>query len=397
MSGLATASHQVAPGDGARTLSHLMKTLFHGEVLVDYGQAYVLSGLLPENPMGGAFPGQVNGLCGAASPGFLFLITGLHYGPVGFTVELHDEEPAMDDVWEDVVEVSFRPESDTVAVLEWGGATAAAMTLGRRDFRVRYSAYGMDRARQKSSRFQGDPELDRYLLQFWPAPPRADRVVREGSAAAAYWHRWARGLPLPPPPPTAEEIAEAERRAEREARERMERLDDELYWGGVRPSERLRALRANSYALVRVDRPLLDALEDVEPESLRAIARWTARRASDAAGLSSLEWVAPALAAVERGEALPPPFDDWGQAWARLLGDDVVVHNVHVRVEHADDVDVSPPIDRRAAAMPAIFAAADADPLRAAVNAVAAAVVTFGDDHARFLQDLRDAFPEVRS
>lgn len=46
--------------------------------------------------------------------------------------------------------------------------------------------------------------------------------------------------------------------------------------------------------------------------------------------------------------------------------------------------------------MPAIFAAADADPLRAALGAVDAAMVTLGNDYPRLLQDLRDAFPEVR-
>jgi hypothetical protein len=109
-----------------------------------------------------------------------------------------------------------------------------------------------------------------------------------------------------------------------------------------------------------------------------------------------LEWVAPALAALERGDALPPPFDDWAQAWGRLLGNDAKVQNVHVRVENAHDVEFSSRIDPQAAALPAIFAAADADPLRSAVNAIAAAIWTFGDDHRRLLQDLRDAFPSLR-
>jgi hypothetical protein len=55
-----------------------------------------------------------------------------------------------------------------------------------------------------------------------------------------------------------------------------------------------------------------------------------------------------------------------------------------------------PRIDPQAAALPAVFAAADADPLRAAVDAVTAAIVTFGKDYPHLLQDLRDRFPEVR-
>ena len=315
---------------------------------------------------------------------------------MGLTVELHDEEPSLDEVWEDAVEVSFRPESDTVAVVEWGGGAVVPLPLDERDYRVRYSAQGMDLAREKPSRFRGEPVLDRYLLQFWPAPPSADRVVRQGSAAAAHWHSWAAGLPLPPPPPTAEEIAEAERLAELEGRERMRRLEDNMFWGGVRPSERLRTSGANSYTLVRVDRPLLDAIAEAAPESQRSIARLTARRASDAAGLSSLEWVAPALAALERGEALPPPFDDWAQVWERLLGKDLAVQNVHRRVENAEDLEFPAHMDPQAAALPAIFAAADPDPLRAAVDAVTAGIMTFGPDYPRLLQDLRDAFPELQ-
>jgi hypothetical protein len=51
--------------------------------------------------------GQVNGLCRAAVPGVMSLVTGLHTGPVPFVVELHDAEPTLDELWEEAVEVSF--------------------------------------------------------------------------------------------------------------------------------------------------------------------------------------------------------------------------------------------------------------------------------------------------
>ena len=84
------------------------------------------------------------------------------------------------------------------------------------------------------------------------------------------------------------------------------------------------------------------------------------------------------------------------QAWERLLGADRVIQNIHVRDDSEDNLEVPLRIDPQAAALPAIFAAADADPLRAAVDALAAAIVTFGNDYPRLLQDVRDAFPEVR-
>jgi len=55
-----------------------------------------------------------------------------------------------------------------------------------------------------------------------------------------------------------------------------------------------------------------------------------------------------------------------------------------------------PKIDRRAAAAPSLFAAVEADPLRAAVDALYAATITFGDEYPRLLRDLREAFPGVR-
>mgnify|MGYP000108941856 FL=1 len=186
-----------------------MRVLFDGDAHVHYAQIYVHSGWEGfEDPFTGSFKGQVNGLCGAAERGHLYMITGLHTGHMGFAVELHDEAPSIDDSWEEVVEVSFTPTSDIVALTEWGGESRP-LALQQVDYRVRYSASGMDQARQVDTRFDHEPILDRYLLQFWPAPPSADRLVKQTSAIAAYWHDWARQLP---PPPTPEEVAEAERR-----------------------------------------------------------------------------------------------------------------------------------------------------------------------------------------
>ncbi len=86
-----------------------MRTLFDGEVHTDYSQIHVVSGPETEGDLSTAFAGQVNGLCGGVSSGFLYLVTGLYYGRVGFTVELHDEAPPVDDSWEEIVEVSFNP------------------------------------------------------------------------------------------------------------------------------------------------------------------------------------------------------------------------------------------------------------------------------------------------
>ena len=365
-----------------------MQVLFDGDVHVHYGQVYVESGSQnPEDPLTSAFAGQVNGLCGAAWPGFLFLITGLHTGHVGFTAELHDQPPPVEDAWEEVVEVSFRPTSERVALVQWGAEAAWPLALQQVDLRARYCAGGMDQARAEDTRLDGEPVLDRYLLQFWPAPSSADRVLKQTSAIAAYWHEWARGLP---PPPTPEEIA-GERQAELERQEQMRRFQDELNWAGPPPGQRLRTVGGNVLGMAKLDRPLLDALALADADSQRAIARWAARRACDAAGMSSLDWVAPALSALERGDELPAPFDDHARVWDLLLGKNRVLH-----AEVAPTTESSAQIDPQAAALPALFAAVEADPLRAAVDTLYAAAVTFGDDYQRLLGELRSTFPAVR-
>ncbi|WP_280392067.1 DUF6630 family protein [Nocardia brasiliensis] len=168
-----------------------------GEVGVSYSQIYVVSdssGISPR--MHEAFAGQNSGLCGAAAPGALFLSTGLHTGDVGFTVEVLGQAPPLDPKWEEAVEVSFYPLSEQSFLMQWAGEDYWELNLKEGlDYRVRYCAQGMDQARQKHVRLDDEPLLDRYLLQFWPAAPEPDRILRQTSQAAAYSHDWARRQP----------------------------------------------------------------------------------------------------------------------------------------------------------------------------------------------------------
>src|SRR5215471_20895717 len=104
------------------------------------------------------------------------------------------------DEWEEVVEASFRPETAGLYLVQWAGEASWTLPLAPIDYRVRYSATGMDRAREQDTLLEGEPLLDRYLLQLWPAPPAPDAVIRETSEQAAYWHAYARTLPPPPTP-----------------------------------------------------------------------------------------------------------------------------------------------------------------------------------------------------
>jgi hypothetical protein len=69
------------------------QVLFSGAVGVSYGQVYLACDEAPE--LDENFAGQVNGLCGAAVPASLFLVTGINYGTVGMAVELYSDEPPL--------------------------------------------------------------------------------------------------------------------------------------------------------------------------------------------------------------------------------------------------------------------------------------------------------------
>ncbi|MFF2535145.1 hypothetical protein [Streptomyces cyaneofuscatus] len=384
-----------------------------GEVHVHYGQIYVQSDPGGTNSgFGEAFAGQSGGLCGAAVPGALCMVTGLHTGSVGFTVEVHDGEPPLAPEWEDVVEVSFRPVSEDTSLVQWGGEAAWALELPVTDYRVRYSARGMDQGRDLDTRTAKEPQADRYLLQFWPAPPRPDRVIRETARIAAYWHGYARGRPAPPTP---EQRAEAERLA-RQAKERAaedRRLHYERWqWGGRLPGEALRGARqSNVLGLLTFDSDLVHTLGAADPEVQHTVALLAARRACEAAGLTDLPWVAGALAALEAGRPLPPPFDDPAGLWETLRSDPRVPDTTVLEAEPPEHPPYQPPppgpddpyaivetfprtprtlhrISQPHYALPAVVAAAGPAPLVAALDAVWHALNTCGEHYPEFLDEI---------
>ncbi|MFJ9641196.1 hypothetical protein [Streptomyces sp. NPDC101178] len=385
-----------------------------GEVHVHYSQIYVQSDPDGTNSgFGEAFAGQSGGLCGAAVPGALCMVTGLHTGSVGFTVEVHDEEPPLAPEWEDVVEVSFRPVSEDTSLVQWGGEAAWALELPVTDYRVRYSARGMDKGRDLDTRTAKEPQANRYLLQFWPAPPRPDGEIRQTSRNAAYRHDYARGLP---PAPTPEQRAEAEhlaRQAEERAAEERRLHYERWQWGGRLPSEALRGARlSNVLGLLPFDSDLVHTLGAADPEVQHTVALLSARRACEAAGLTDLPWVAGALAALEAGRPLPPPFDDPAGAWETLRSDPRVPDTSVLEAVPPERPPYQPPppgpgdpytavdtfprppralhrISQPHYALPAVLAAAGPAPLVAALDAVWHALNTCGERYPAFLDEIR--------
>lgn len=160
------------------------RVLFSGGVQIDYQQFYIAPpGVFLD--MTDAFRGQVNGICGAAQPGCLWLTTGLHVGMVHLNVTLHDSEPSLDDVWEEVVECSFESLSSRLLLQEWGSEDGKDLRVPRGAYRVRYCAQAMLGDWQME---EGNPMTQRYSLQFWQAPAGPDAIIKATGECARQWH-----------------------------------------------------------------------------------------------------------------------------------------------------------------------------------------------------------------
>jgi hypothetical protein len=369
-----------------------------GEVWVHYAQVYVESLRADEQvypDLAACFAGQSNGLCGAAVPGVLFLTTGLHTGRVPFRAELHDEPPPSGDGWQEIVEVPFQPAGEVV-LAEWGGGETWPLELARTPYRVRYCATGVDAGHDLDTRMDADPAPDRYLLQFWPDPDGSpDRVIRQTSEMAAYWHGFARQQPPPPSPEKQAETAAAEERAraqrQREEKNLFREAIDRAFWGEYRPSERMRA--TGGATLAKLDPDLVGALEAASPETQRRIACWVTRRALGEARLTEMPWIAAALAAMDADDPPPFPFDHDDQlAWSLLSTDEALPRTTVTSLDGATGN-----ISKQFVAFSALLHVRDPDPLKAAVRALLAGVGAFGrDQYMELLDEVRREFPVLK-
>ncbi|RZU51312.1 hypothetical protein EV385_3127 [Krasilnikovia cinnamomea] len=330
--------------------------------------------------------GQRNGLCGAAVPGMLHLVTGLHTGDVGFRIELHSTEPPLSDTWEEAVEVSFHASTDEMGLHAFDDLYEFTLPPG--DYRVRYCARGMQQGHDEDT-LAGDEPIDFYLLQFWPGSPAPDRILRQTSDAAAYWHREGRDVELPP--------------GERDAEERHLAAKQEEYdrarFGDRIPNDRLRNVKFHAPSFRALDENLMWALAAADDELHRAVARWAALRALSIAELTDNPIVAPAVAALQRGEHPPFPFDEEAVPDFGAIGDQVPDGVLVPRLPwFRDEPGGDRPQKRAVAALYAVTATNNSDSLGAALHTVETTATAYGgDEYGQFLADLWDAFPQLRA
>jgi hypothetical protein len=176
------------------TLLKSVARVFEGRLYVHYGQAYIETGDRISSGLEASFVGQNNGLCGAASPGSLLLLTGLHTGRVNFTLDIFDSSPPIDHFWEEIVEVSFTVEREEVRLFDWNGECVCDIPLPLGTYRVRYCVHNMTGGGRADTVLEEEESVDSYSLAFWSANLSPDTILKQTSKTAAYWHRWVRGL-----------------------------------------------------------------------------------------------------------------------------------------------------------------------------------------------------------
>ncbi len=174
----------------AVTVSIVARLLLDDVIETDYGQFDIVwseSGGF-DGDFDRFFAGQVNGLVGAASGEGIYLNLARRSGGSSVRIVLLDAEPALDDSYEDVVEVSTTvPVATEVSWASWAGETTGGLDeIAPGSYRFRVSARGRDAG--AADEF-ADGVVDSYLVEIWPAVPAPDSVVRVGSEDAHYWHR----------------------------------------------------------------------------------------------------------------------------------------------------------------------------------------------------------------
>lgn len=165
--------------------------LFSGNFEISYGQFYLM-GEDSEYDLDAGFKGQTNGLCGAADAPSLYFVTGLHTGHVQLALHLHENEPTLDESWEDIVEVPYRL-TEELHLEECCGSGYAPLPIPQGNYRIRYSGNKLDQAHAEDCLLDDEPTIDSYRVDFWPATEtRGDEIIRQHSEQAAYWHQaWA--------------------------------------------------------------------------------------------------------------------------------------------------------------------------------------------------------------
>ncbi len=181
-----------------------MKILFEGPAHASFFFGSLLCSGIPHAGCD-SFAGQRNGLLGAARPGALMLMFGVHTDSVALRMLLTDSPPELDARWEEAVEVSFSvgefdpdvlasgPIRDgSVQLMLFDSQHPPAIRLPAGEYRVRYTSRNFG-AQEHANHPEADRSIrEEYELTFWPDILRRDAILKVTSVEAQGWHDRAR-------------------------------------------------------------------------------------------------------------------------------------------------------------------------------------------------------------
>lgn len=155
-------------------------------------------------------------------------------------------------------------------------------------------------------------------------------------------------------------------------------------WGGGPPLPEVNSYNAGREVL-KAARDVVVGILAADDTTARDVAGWCARAACEHSGLARREWVSTALDDLDAQRPASGVFTDQRDAFDRLQTEIDTDRN-----RGGSGWGPGSPY----AAIPAVFAARDPDPRRAAMNALSHTHFTFKPDHSTELYDrLRTAFP----
>lgn len=171
-----------------------MNILFQGDINIEFGQFYISTNTdeAAENfDVALCFSDQNNGLVGAQQLDQLYFNAAVHCGDISIRVEMHDNYPAVDQSYEDIVEVSFTRASEPLHLSQWAWEVTHKLGIPLGQYRLRYLIDGGDLDYEETDDQVALEESlnhpipgQRYLIQIWPGEYKGDVVVKQTSEAA---------------------------------------------------------------------------------------------------------------------------------------------------------------------------------------------------------------------
>ncbi|WP_036509335.1 hypothetical protein [Nocardia aobensis] len=319
-------------------------------------------------------------------PGFLTVLTGIAHGPATLTIETTTGEPDSAE-WETVEEAVIDTATELLVAGIDGRVAGEFTPISPGRYRIRVHARGRD------TDFDGTSTepVEQYLVQLTTTTETPGSVVGIRKTDNAYTPA-AKTLPevdyehfyAPGPDGTLTKVSIDSPAAQAVFASRG-------HWGGRPPSGRIAddlLLSSPASIIADLDRDLIDGIDVLPDEHLRALARWCARRAFDKAGLSNIADFRAALDAMDRATTPPAEFANLSLTNRRLETDPAIPLTIAPGIAGATDF-----VPQYEAARTYMFAVSDDLPaIKAALEAVRSGIATYGRDYPELISRLRTEF-----